>query len=37
LVMADAIRRHLEAILDKGDPPADENYNPQGRVLIYLR
>lgn len=36
LVMSDAIRRHLEAILNEGNTPADENHDPQGESL-YLR
>ena len=32
--MSNAIRRHLEAILDEGNPPARRNHNPQGRVLV---
>ena len=32
--MADAIRRHLETILDKGNAPAHQNRNSQGRVLV---
>ena len=32
--MADAIRRHLETILDKGNPPADEYDRPQWRGLV---
>lgn len=32
--MADAIRRHLETILDEGNPPADENDRPQWRGLV---
>lgn len=33
-VMSDSIRRHLETILDEGNPPADENHDPQGRILV---
>jgi hypothetical protein len=32
--MSDAIRRHLETILDKRNPPAHQNHDPQGRVLV---
>ncbi len=34
MVMADAIRRHLKAILDEGNLSADENHDPQRRGLV---
>ena len=32
--MANPVGRHLETILNAADSPADENHDPQGRVLV---
>ena len=33
--MSDAIRRHLETMLNEGNPPTRQNDNPQRRVLVF--
>jgi hypothetical protein len=35
LVVSNLIHRHLEAILDEGNPPADEYDRPQWRGLVF--
>lgn len=34
-LLPDPIRRRLQAIFKKGDPPTGQNHNPQGRVFVF--
>ena len=33
--MPDPVCRDLEAVLKEGNQPADQNYNPKGRTLVF--